>query len=45
MYFISKVTLAWKQMPIEKKEKNVIEFKKWKKSTQAKPIQTNEINK
>lgn len=29
MYFISKVTLAWKQMPIEKKkEKNVIEFKK-----------------
>lgn len=45
MYFISKVTLAWKQMPIGKKEKNVTEFKKLKKSTQAKPSQTNKINK
>lgn len=23
MYFIYKVTIAWKQMPIEKKEKNL----------------------
>lgn len=44
MYFISKVTLAWKQMPIEKKEKNVIEFKKMKEiyTSQA---NTNKQNK